>query len=315
VVESPAAGVLRRRVAAEGDVIAVGGLLGVIADASVAEAEIDAFVAEFEASFVPGESEEDAGPAPEVVDGIRFLKFGSGGEPLVLLHGFGGDLNNWLFNAEPLSGEREVIALDFPGHGGSVKEARDLVASLRAFLDGQGIERAHLVGHSMGGLVAGEFAAAEPERVLSLALIAPAGLGSDISMDYIDGFVEAASRKQLKPVLQQLFADSDLVTRSMVDDVLKYKRLDGVQEALSALRDQLFAGGVQSRSLELSSFSGPVLVIWGEADAIIPASHIEGAPSGAETKVLSDVGHSPHMEAAGEVNRLLEGFVAGVRAH
>ena len=60
VVESPAAGVLRRRVAAAGDVIPVGGLLGVIADASVADAEIDAFVAEFEASFVPGESEEDA---------------------------------------------------------------------------------------------------------------------------------------------------------------------------------------------------------------------------------------------------------------
>ena len=48
-------------------------------------------------------------------------------------------------------------------------------------------------------------------------------------------------------MLQQLFADPDLVTRSMVDDVLKYKRLDGVQEALSALRDQLFADGVQAR--------------------------------------------------------------------
>ena len=58
-----------------------------------------------------------------------------------------------------------------------------------------------------------------------------------------------------------------------------------------------------------------MLVLWGEADAIIPASQIEDAPSGAETKVLPDVGHSPHMEAAGEVNRLLEGFLSGVRAH
>ena len=314
VVEAPVAGVLRRRVAASGDVIPVGGLLGVIADAAVSDADIDAFVAEFEASFVPGESEEDAGPAPEVVDGLRFLRQGEGGEPLVLLHGFGGDLNNWLFNAEPLSSDRAVYALDLPGHGGSVKEARDLVDALRAFLDSQGIDRVHLAGHSMGGLVAGEFAAAEPERVLSLALIAPAGLGTEISMDYIDGFVDANSRKQLKPVLQKLFADPDQVNRSMVDDVLKYKRLDGVQATLGELRDRLFAGGSQSRSLDLSSYSGPVLVLWGEADAIIPAAHADNAPAGAEVKVLPDVGHSPHMEAAGEVNRLLEGFLSSVRA-
>ena len=89
------------------------------------------------------------------MDGLRFLAQGEGGEPLVLLHGFGGDLNNWLFNAEPLSAGRAVYALDFPGHGGSVKEARDLLDALRSFLDSQGIERAHLAGHSMGGLVAG----------------------------------------------------------------------------------------------------------------------------------------------------------------
>jgi pyruvate dehydrogenase E2 component (dihydrolipoamide acetyltransferase) len=99
----------------------------------------------------------------------------------------------------------------------------------------------------------------------------------------------------------------------MVDDVLKYKRLDGVQEALTELRSRLFAGGAQSRALDLSSYSGPVLVIWGAEDAIIPASHADSAPDGAEVKVLDGVGHSPHMEAAGEVNRLLEGFLSGVR--
>jgi pyruvate dehydrogenase E2 component (dihydrolipoamide acetyltransferase) len=61
-------------------------------------------------------------------------------------------------------------------------------------------------------------------------------------------------------------------------------------------------------------YGGPVLVVWGERDAIIPAAHAEAAPARAEIHVLADVGHSPHMEAAGEVNRLLEGFLAGVRA-
>jgi len=325
-VESPAAGVLRRRVAAEGDVIPVGGLLGVIADASVSDADIDAFVADFQASFVPAEAEEEAGPAPETVtvDGttLRFLKTGEGGEPLVLLHGFGGDLNNWLFNAEPLAADRAVYALDLPAHGGSVKDARDgdvavLVGALREFLDSQGIERAHLAGHSMGGLVAAELALAEPDRVLSLALVAPAGLGDEIDAEYIEGFVAASGRRDLKPVLQRLFADPGLVNRQMVDDVLKYKRLDGVQGSLETLSGSLFPDGRQTRVLaaELEDgYGGPVLVIWGERDAIIPPAHAEAAPSRAETHVLPDVGHSPHMEAAGDVNRLLEGFLAGVRA-
>jgi len=298
----------------------------VVAGADVPDAAIDAFIAEFEATFVPGEAEEDAGPQPETVTvgigTLRFLRQGEGGEPLVLLHGFGGDLNNWLFNAEPLAADRAVYALDLPAHGGSVKDARDgdvavLVGALREFLDSQGIERAHLAGHSMGGLVAAELALAEPDRVLSLALVAPAGLGDEIDAEYIEGFVAASGRRDLKPVLQRLFADPGLVNRQMVDDVLKYKRLDGVQGSLETLSGSLFPDGRQTRVLaaELEDgYGGPVLVIWGERDAIIPPAHAEAAPSRAETHVLPDVGHSPHMEAAGDVNRLLEGFLAGVRA-
>ena len=136
VVEAPVAGILRRCVAAEGDIVPVGGLLGVIADADVPDADIDAFVAEFQASFVAEEAEEEAGPAPETVTvdagTLRFLRTGEAGEPVVLLHGFGGDLNNWLFNVEALAADRAVYALDLPGHGGSSKDvgAGDLRASL-----------------------------------------------------------------------------------------------------------------------------------------------------------------------------------------
>jgi pyruvate dehydrogenase E2 component (dihydrolipoyllysine-residue acetyltransferase) len=324
-VESPVAGVLRRRVAAEGDVIPVGGLLGAVADAAVPDADVDAFVADFQASFVPGESEEDAGPQPETVTvaagTLRFIRHGEGGEPLVLLHGFGGDLNNWMFNTEPLAAGRAVFAVDLPGHGGSVKQVGDgevdtLVGAVRAFLDSQGIERAHLAGHSMGGLVAAELALSDPGRVLSLTLIAPAGLGEEIDREYIEGFVAATGRRELKPVLQRLFADPGLVNRQMVDDVMRYKRLDGVQDALRALAERLFPDGRQARVLasELEGGSVPVLVIWGGDDAIVPAGHAEAAPGSAETHVLPGVGHSPHMEAAGDVNRLLEGFLSGVRA-
>ena len=107
-------------------------------------------MAEFQASFVPAEAEEEAGPAPETVSvngsTLRFLKTGEGGEPVVLLHGFGGDLNNWLFNVAALSGDRAVYSLDLPGHGGSSKDVGDgdlaaLSGALRGFLDSQGIEQ------------------------------------------------------------------------------------------------------------------------------------------------------------------------------
>ena len=153
-VEAPAAGVLRRRVAAVGDVVPVGGLLGVIAGAEVADAEIDAFVAEFEAAFVP--EEEDAGPEPEIVTvgagTLRFLRQGDGDEAVLLLHGFGGDLNNWLFAAPALGEGHTVYALELLGHGGSSKDVGPgdldfLVDSVVGFLDAVDLERVHLVGH------------------------------------------------------------------------------------------------------------------------------------------------------------------------
>lgn len=317
-VESPASGVLRRRVAGEGDVVPVGGLLGVIADPSVPDGEIDAFVEEFQATFVPEEAEAAAGPEPEKTEvggrSIQYLAMGEGDPPLVLVHGFGGDINIFAFNQEALSSDRAVYALDLPGHGGSSKDvgAGDLdffAGVLGGFLDAAGIERAHLVGHSMGGAVAGSFALAHPGRVASLVLIASAGLGEEINARYIEGFIAANRRKEMRNVLQLLFADPELVTRDLVNDVLAYKRLDGVEEALRTVAGRLFPGGRQARVLDLSGLEVPILGIWGSEDRIIPAAHAGNLPPGARSEVIEGKGHMVHMEAAGEVNRIIAGFV------
>jgi pyruvate dehydrogenase E2 component (dihydrolipoamide acetyltransferase) len=302
-VESTAEGVLRRQVGRVGEVIPVGGLLGVIADPADSDADIDAFVAEFQASFVP-EAEEAAGAEPEMAGALRFLRQGEG-DPVVLLHGFGGDLNNWLFTTPALIGEHTVYALDLPGHGGSAKDvgAGDVAAladAVERFLESQSLERVHLVGHSLGGLVAAALAARGHARTLTL--IAPAGFGSAVNRDYVDGFIAAESRRELKPVLQLLFADESLVTRQLVDDVLKYKRIDGVTEALRTI-----AGAALGESGELPDV--PTLIVWGAADRVVPPAE----PQGAEVHLIEGAGHSPHMEAAGDVNRLLEGFLA--KAH
>jgi pyruvate dehydrogenase E2 component (dihydrolipoamide acetyltransferase) len=322
-VESPVAGILRRRVAEVGEVIPVGGLLGAIAAADVPDADVDAFVDDFQASFVPGE-DEDEGPVAETVTveagALRFLRQGEG-DAVVLLHGFGGDLNNWLFAAPALAEGHTVYALELPGHGGSTKDvgAGDfdaLVDAVVQFLDSQELTSAHLVGHSLGGLVASGVALRDPARASSLTLVSSAGLGEEINESYLTGFIEAGSRRELKPALQLLFADPDQVTRQLVDDVLKFKRIDGVDAALRSISGQVFEGGRQQVVVAeaLADLDLPVLVIWGREDQIIPAAHAENAPEGAEVHVLDGSGHSPHMEAAGEFNGLVEGFLAGVRA-
>jgi pyruvate dehydrogenase E2 component (dihydrolipoyllysine-residue acetyltransferase) len=322
-VESPAAGVLRRRVAEVGAVVPVGGLVGVLADPSVPDADVDAFIAEFQASFVPEEAEAEAETPTRTVEvGGRRLRYlerapeQPAGDPVVLLHGFGGDLNNWLFNTDKLAERRRVVALDLPGHGESAKDVGvgDLDAFaevLGGFLDAVGTGRAHLVGHSMGGAVALAYALAHPDRVASLILVAAAGLGEDINPDYIDGFVAAERRRELKGVLELLFADQSHVSRTLVDDVLRYKRLDGVEAALRTVAAAMYPSGCQARVLagELERLTVPLLVVWGEQDRVLPASHADAARARGRVEVLAGAGHSPHMEAANEVNRLVVGFL------
>jgi pyruvate dehydrogenase E2 component (dihydrolipoamide acetyltransferase) len=319
-VEAPASGVLRRQVAKEDAVVPVGGLLAVIADASVPDEEIDAYIEEFQETFVP-EEVEAGGPEPETVEAggksLQYLKVGEGeGDPLVLLHGFGGDINIWVFNQEALAAEHTVYSLDLPGHGQSTKDVGDgdlasFVQALADFLDAMEIEKAHLVGHSMGGAVAGAFANAHPDRVSSVILISSAGLGPEINEEYIEGFIAANKRRDMRNVLKMLFADPDLVKRELVNDVLKFKRLDGVDEALRKVADKVFPDGQQADVPDLSEVSVPILVIWGSEDQIVPVSHTENVPSEARVEILEDTGHMPQMEAAGQVNRLVGEFLDG----
>lgn len=325
VVEAPTAGILRRRVAEVGHVVPVGGILGVIADEAVPEADIEGMIAAFQATFVPPAETAEAGPAPEqvTVDGraIRYLKQGESGPAVILIHGFGGDLNTWLFNQEALARGRVVYALDLPGHGGSSKDVGDgtlamLAVSVVGFMDALGIERAHLVGHSLGGATAIATAAAHAERVASLVLIASAGLGPEINRKYIEGFIAAGSRRQMTPVLAMLFADPGLVTRQLVEDTLRSKRLDGVDRALRTLADQVFPDGRQAVLLvpALEDLAVPLLAIWGRADQVIPVEHALALPDRARVEIIDGKGHSVQMEAAGEVTRLIDRFLDEVDA-
>ena len=312
------AGLFRRKVAEPDDVLPIGALLGVIADASINDAEIEAFIQEFQANYVPPEpEEEESGDSYLFADvneyRLRYSKMGDGENITLLIHGFGGDADRWLFTQQPLSENSTVYAFDLPGHGQSTKTVSDgsvsaLADVVLAFMDTVEITAAQLVGHSLGGAVAMEVALKSPNRVTALALIAPAGLGREINQEYIEGFVEADSRKVMKQLLQQLVADPELVNRSLVNDMLQYKRIDGVPDALKVIANGFIQNGSQAVDCKsrLADLTIPIKVIWRSEDKIIPASHSEGLPASIETHVLEGFGHLVQLEAASDVNALLK---------
>ena len=322
-LEAADAGTLRRVIAQAGEDVPVSSTIALIAPPGVSDDDLDAAAAQARAVIDAGVPDDAAGgPAVEVatVDGrrISYAGTGQGGEVVLLIHGYGGDRNSWLFLQEPLAARHRVYALDLPGHGTSSKDVGDgsvgtLAGAVIGVLDTIGAQRAHLVGHSLGGAVAAAVAARNPGRISSLTLIAPSGFGPQINAGYLRGFADAQTRRELKPVVGQLFADESLVTRQVVDDLLAYKRLDGVAVALHTLVDTLLDGDTQridsAAAIAAIGDAMPVTVIWGRGDQIIPAAQAESV-AGAVRHMFDGAGHMPHMERPAEVQAAIEETIA-----
>jgi len=322
-LEAADAGTLRRIIARVGEDVPVSSTIALIAPPGVSDDELNAAAAKARAVIDAGVPDDaNGGPAVETaaIGGRRISYVGTGqdGDVVLLVHGYGGDRNSWLFVQEPLAARHRVYALDLPGHGTSSKDVGDgsvgtLADAVLGVLDAIGAERAHLVGHSLGGAVAVAAAARAPGRISSLTLIAPSGFGPEINVGYLRGFADAQTRRELKPVVGHLFADESRVTRQMVDDLLAYKRLDGVETALHTLVGTLLDGDTQriDSAAAITAIGGavPVTVVWGSADQVIPATQAESV-AGAVRHVLDGAGHMPHMECPAQVQDAVEETIA-----
>jgi pyruvate dehydrogenase E2 component (dihydrolipoamide acetyltransferase) len=311
-LESTWSGVVRALVVEVKVDVPVGGTIAVVAPADVPQEEIDAVVAEAKEQIASGAIEEEVGPkvAEVDIDGrlISYAVLGdteSEATPVVFVHGYGGDKNSWLFVQEPISVDRATYALDLPGHGASSKDVGDgsvatLASTLVGFLNELRLSKVHLVGHSMGAAVC-TVAAADPVaagKIASLTLVSSAGYGPDVNAGYIRGFAEAQTRRELKPHLQQLFADQSLVNRQLIDDLLKYKRLDGVDAALSSIVASLLDDDKSAVDVtaEQASFAGTTVAVWGAQDKVIPASNAGSLQGKATVNIVDGAGHMVHME-------------------
>ena len=246
---------------------------------------------------------------------IRCVRQGDGGDAVVMVHGFGGRLENWSANQAALADGRTVVALDLPGHGessmdvgsGSLDELATVVLDV---MDALSLDRSHLVGHSMGAALCLVLADRVPGRVRSLTLVGPAGTGQKINADFIRGYIGARSRDELEPLMRLLYADPAFVTEDLLQRVVEYKGREGVVEALTKIASSRYVGTPSGRALRAVAGAVPTLVIWGLDDVVIPPpAPGEFRGEGIELHVLPGSGHMVQEEAAEEVNRLVDAFL------
>ncbi len=277
-----------------------------------------------------------AGPTSEFVEvmGLRMhvrdthdtRAPGDSERPVVLmLHGFGGSLHSFEAWATGLAATHRVIRIDLPGSGltgadpsGDYSDERG-IELLAALLTQRGVARATVLGHSMGGRLAWRFAAAKPERVDKLVLVAPDGFASP-GFEYgkapeVGALVKLMTVALPKAVLRMSLAPAYAKPGAVMTDevVTRYHDLmvaPGVRPAIIARMQQL---NLLPPEPLLRTIQAPTLLLWGEQDQMIPVANAQDylkAMPNARLVVLPGVGHVPHEEAAAAGLAALQAFLA-----
>jgi pimeloyl-ACP methyl ester carboxylesterase len=231
---------------------------------------------------------------------------------VVLLHGFGSSLHTWDAWAQGLARTHRVVRVDLPGSGLSppdpAQDYRDerSLDMLLALMDSLGLQRSSWVGHSMGGRIAWTLAAKFPERVDKLVLVAPDGFAS-FGFEYGKPMEVPATLGLMrhvlpKPLLRMNLKSAYARPEALSDAVTtRYHNLILAPGARQAMLDRLRQTVLQEPLPLLRQIKAPSLLVWGEADAMIPVSNAQDylqAIEGSRLVSWPQVGHLPQEEAA-----------------
>lgn len=252
-----------------------------------------------------------------VVDGTRWPYLEGGpadGETIVMVHGFGGDKNNWPLYARHFTKHYRVIAPDLPGFGENVRNPdwdygmKAQAERLNRFLDELGVGKFHIAGNSMGGFIALHYALAYPERLKSMTLIDNAGVSSRNKSE-----LELAIDEKRNLLVAKTFEEFDSIL-----DFVMHKRIPSPRFLMKAMYevqkrnfdflDKIYWGLAHEATDEtvddrLAEVAMPTLVIWGRHDRVLDVSCTEAmADAIPDNKVVifEDVGHLPMMECPRE---------------
>lgn len=267
-----------------------------------------------------------------MVDGqrIAYLDAGSG-PPVILLHGFGGALWQWEYQQAALSASHRVITLDLLGAGWSDKPDIEytpdqILESFRGFMDAVGVQRASLVGNSMGAGVAMGMALTYPERVDRLVLIAglPDRVREKVTSPLIKRALESrvpvwlaalgnwvAGRSLTRAVLREMVHDERLLTPAVIERSYRNRKRAGLVGPLLAMAGSLplWEEGFAKR---LGDIRHPTLILWGAEDKVFPpqvGKEMHATMPASSFMLIPESGHIPQWERPWQVNLILLQFL------
>lgn len=240
-------------------------------------------------------------------------KIAGTGEPVLILHGWGGSSDSWVRTQEFLARkDYKVIIPDFPGFGKSRTPLRpwsvdDYVNWLNDFISGLGLEKFFLVGHSFGGRVAVKFAIKYPEKIKKLILCGSAGI---------------KPKPGLKTRIIFLFSRIGNATFTPKHFV-RFK--DGARNIFYSFlrnKDYVKANGTMKETIKkileedllpnLSEIKTKTLIIWGNLDRMVPVKYayiFKQKIQNSELQILPKSGHSPHLEEPEKLAEIIIQFI------
>jgi pimeloyl-ACP methyl ester carboxylesterase len=260
------------------------------------------------------------------------------GPAVVLIHGITGRSNQWEPAIEHLAAAHTVLAPDLLGHGESTKPRGDYslgayASAVRDIMVALGHDRATVVGHSLGGGIAMQFAYQFPERTERLVLVSSGGLGREVHP-----LLRASTLPGSELVLPLLTHPRVLATGAAVGRAIGLLRLQAGTDLAEVARGFSSLGDAEARAAFIATMravldpggqrvsaldrlylaeSVPSLLVWGEADPVIPVAHgraAHAAMPGSRFEVFEGVGHFPQLERPYELARLLADFIAATEA-
>lgn len=256
---------------------------------------------------------------------MYYERHGDRGDPLVLVHGYTGDVSDWRHQVAEFASTHRVLVMDHRGHGRSEAprdrgsySAEQLADDLEALVAHAGFDRYHLVGHSLGGVVAQEIALRSPERLLSLTL-------EDTGHDFAIARIEIVSQifaARLRIAEEEGMGALARMPRPPSPPHMPAERLQEERRRLEQMSVDAFAGAWQGlcgwRGSEgrAHAIRTPTLVVCGELDlAMIPGSRwLREAIPGAVLEMIPEAGHSPQFERPELFNAALRRHLASSAA-
>ena len=247
---------------------------------------------------------------------IHYLEAGTG-PTVILLHGLGGSTQVWQFNVAALAEKYHVMVPDQIGFGKSDKplvnyRIRTYVDFLDQFCKQLKIERATLVGNSMGGWIAAMFTASFPDRVNKLVLVDAAGYAPPKDIDSRIFFgLNPTTREGMRVLVAKVFYNKAFQTDAAIDQAIAARLAAGDGYTINSITESIIRGEDFLDDV-VKTIKRPTLIIWGRQDGLVPLPEGERFNkdiAGSKIIVFGECGHVPNIEKPAEFNAALLKFL------